>query len=124
MQQPTMVERQQATKAEARQLIYFSLGLALKDIPTPAQCSYCGAPMQKEFLQFETTTPSLIVSATPTPGYGCTGCGLKEFPPDIHVNLLQRAACEAHVVGDIEDAHRLDKEARWIYEEFVLQASP
>lgn len=91
-------------------VVYFSLGLSLGDIPLPSPCSYCGAAMQKELLNYETASESTVVSAGPTPGYGCTDCGDKAFPPRVFILLLEHAAKEAYRAGDRALARHLKQE--------------
>lgn len=93
------------------QVVYFALDLTLADIPAPGVCDYCGAAVQKEFLDYQTATPSLWLYADPTPGYGCTGCGLKSYPEEVAVRLLEAAAAAARNAHDNAGAERLVAEA-------------
>lgn len=107
-----------------RSVSYFSLDLTFSDIPNPTPCSYCAAPTQKEFLEFETSTASLTARAAPTPGYGCTGCGLKHFDPCVLADLLERAAGEVCAVGDVTDAERLLRESSVIRQSAAATKTP
>ncbi|GEM_PF-3392467 len=89
---------------------YFALGLTLKDIPSPTPCSYCGASTQKELLDYEVKTDSLVIAASPAPGYGCTECGGKMFAPKVFLKLLEGAAKEARKAGEAHLIKYLQKE--------------
>lgn len=109
----------QLRESDNRAVVYFSLGLTLEDIPVPdGLCSHCRSPRQKELLPFETETSALVVCATPTPGYGCTGadCGLKDFTPPVAINLLTSAASEIRKTGDTTSAQWLEQQARELRE--------
>lgn len=102
-----------------QRVVYFSIALRLDDIPAAAPCSYCGSPMQKELLTYETGTESLIIAAGGSvPGYGCTGCGEKVFPATVFLTLLEKAAKKAQKAGESQlTAHftgelRLDNAAQ------------
>lgn len=93
---------------------YLYLGLALRSIPHPAGCSFCGSPRQREFLDYEVTTSSIVYRALEAPGYGCTGCEIKTYHPAIAVKALRAAACKRRHAGDISESDRLESEATWI----------
>lgn len=97
---------------DPRPVEYFSLDLTLDDIDPPGACPYCSGDRQKEFLPYETTSPSLILNATPTPGYGCTDCGMKVFPHSISIQLHRTAACHIRQSGDSSHAEKLERDAR------------
>ncbi len=93
-------------------IIYIDLNLKLSDIPEPGSCFYCQAPTQRELLDYETSHGNLRVEATPTPGYGCIGCGLKTFPRGIAPRLLEEAAKVFLLAGDKFYSDNLRSQAR------------
>lgn len=96
----------------SKQVGIISLGLAVKDIPDPepVNCGYCGSPQQKELLELETETNELVIDATPAPGYGCTGCGLKYFPWEVDQKFFTEAIQLAEKAGDLKGSERLQEE--------------
>jgi hypothetical protein len=90
-----------------RSVEVFELGIELDEIPAPGLCGYCGAPQQKEYLEFEVEGAGVDVMVERPPGYGCTDCGLKAFPRDVTYRLLTSAAERFQLHGEVELAARL-----------------
>jgi hypothetical protein len=93
-------EVQRCDHQEAFTLLEVELDLTLASLPDPKTCGFCGSRMQREFMRWEERTGGLLVFCDELPGYGCTGCGVKERHPDVFYHLLTAAAAMAASSSD------------------------
>lgn len=97
------------TEIDSRRVVDFYPGFTLEDIPDPDRC-HCGSPIQKEFLEYEVGTPSILICTSQMPGYGCIRCGVKAYDPVVYTKVLGIAAQEASQAGEQVLANHLNEE--------------
>jgi len=103
------------SKSNSTSAIYFEFERTLEDIPEPSTCHFCGSPMQKEYLEYESIFGSVKVACdSPIPAYGCMNCGVKEEDSRTIVALLRVAAASARDAGLSYVAGLIEDEARWV----------
>ncbi len=116
---------EQLDYSPARPVHLVPSGLGFENIPDATDCGLCGAPAQKEYLEFETFSPRLTVVVTAVPGFGCIGsdCGLKYYDPQVAIRVLRIAAEEFQTAGEAEKADQLRQEASRLEETHTSAAS-